>query len=191
MATEKLLRQFGNIKEIVGQYDSKLSSIKSPAVIYEEKTAAIRARITQLWSSLASAPTSEIPRLQENVVELGGQLKELEINHKTKIQDEEKIYNQTLQKTLDILCYKLMGIIGPAKIQSYLHTSSSENSIDHDSNYPVGTFQSPAPTPRESATEEGIAPTEVLEDNHLSHATSLSGVRIQISPTLFLTYRLI
>ncbi|KAI3567877.1 hypothetical protein IWW34DRAFT_676719 [Fusarium oxysporum f. sp. albedinis] len=175
MATEKLLRQFGNIKETVAQYDSKLSSIKSPAVIYEEKTAAIRARITQLWSSLASAPRSEIPRLQENVVELGGQLKELEVNHKTKIQGVEKIYNQTLQKTLDILCYKIMGIIGPAKIQSYLHTSSSETSIDQDSNYPVGTFQSPAPTPRGSVVEEAIAPTEVIEDKHPRHVASLSG----------------
>ncbi|RTE68598.1 hypothetical protein BHE90_017024 [Fusarium euwallaceae] len=165
MTTEKLLHQFEGIKETVTRYDSLLSSIKSPAVIYEEKTVEIRGRITQLWASWASTPASEISRLQDNVVDLGGRLKELEINRDANVQDEEKIYYQTLQKTLDALCYELLGLIGPAKIHSYLRNTSSEIPVDHASNNPIVTCQPPTATPQGTIFEEASTPSEMLKNN--------------------------
>ncbi|RYC78415.1 hypothetical protein BFJ63_vAg18710, partial [Fusarium oxysporum f. sp. narcissi] len=127
MAPEEILHRFKKIEEIVVRCSSRLSIAKSPAEIYEERTADIRGRITQSWTSLDLAPASEKSRLRDDIVELGGQLKELEINYEAGAQDEEKAYNQALQENVDMLCYELLEIIGPTKIASYLHSTSGED----------------------------------------------------------------
>jgi hypothetical protein len=47
MAPEEILHRFKKVEEIVIQYSSRLSIAKSPAEIFEERTADIRGRITQ------------------------------------------------------------------------------------------------------------------------------------------------
>ncbi|KAG4270408.1 hypothetical protein FPRO04_11567 [Fusarium proliferatum] len=155
MAPAEILHRFKKIEEIVVRCSSRLSSAKSPAKIYEERTADIRGRITQSWTSLDSAPASEISRLRDDIVELGGQLKELEINYEAGAQDEEKMYNQALQKIVDTLCYELLDIIGPTKIESYLQSTSGEDSTRQDSNNVAVTSQ-----PHDT-TLEGIVAREV------------------------------
>lgn len=91
MAAEKLVRKFGDIKRTVAQYDSELSSMKSPDENSKEKMAQIKARISQSWSNLFSATTSGQPRLQQDIVELIGQLMLLEIEHNNKFQDDSKL----------------------------------------------------------------------------------------------------
>jgi hypothetical protein len=114
-------------------------------------------------------------------VELGGQLKELEINYEAGAQDEEKAYNQALQEIVDTLCYELLEIIGPTEIESYLHSTSGKDSAWQDSNNVAvtGTCQ-----PHDT-TLQGIVAREVYvskgmpEDRYLSSTTTPAGVSAQ------------
>ncbi|KAG7402581.1 hypothetical protein Forpe1208_v017106 [Fusarium oxysporum f. sp. rapae] len=175
MAPEEILHRFRKVEEIVVRCSSRLSIAKSPAEIYEERTADIRGRITQSWTSLDLAPASEKSRLRDDIVELGGQLKELEINYEAGAQDEEKAYNQALQEIIDTLCYELLEIIGPTKIESYLHSTSGEDSARQDSNNVAVTCQ-----PHDT-TLQGIVAREVYvskgmpEDRYLSSTTTPAG----------------
>jgi hypothetical protein len=179
MAPEEILHRFKKVEEIVVRCSSRLSIAKSPAEIYEERTADIRGRITQSWTSLDLAPASEKSRLRDDIVELGGQLKELEINYEAGAQDEEKAYNQALQEIVDTLCYELLEIIGPTKIESYLHSTSGEDSARQDSNNVAVTCQ-----PHDT-TLQGILAREVYvskgmpEDRYLSSTTTPAGVNAQ------------
>ncbi|KAL5600735.1 hypothetical protein FOVSG1_006765 [Fusarium oxysporum f. sp. vasinfectum] len=175
MAPEEIMHWFKKVEEIVVRCSSRLSIAKSPAEIYEERTADIRGRITKSWTSLDLAPASEKSRLRDDIVELGGQLKELEINYEAGAQDEEKAYNQALQEIVDTLCYELLEIIGPTKIESYLHSTSGEDSARQDSNNVAVTCQ-----PHDT-TLQGIVAREVYvskgmpEDRYLSSTTTPAG----------------
>jgi hypothetical protein len=111
-------------------------------------------------------------------VELGGQLKELEINYEAGVQDE-KAYNQALQEIIDTLCYELLEIIGPTKIKSYLHSALGEDSTRQNSNSLAVTCQ-PYDT-----TLQGIVAREVYvskgmpEDRYLSSTITPAGVSAQ------------
>jgi hypothetical protein len=72
MAPTEFLQQFEKIEEVVAGYAFKLSSVRSPAEIYKEKTVEIRGRIAQLWTSLELAPAPEKSSLQDSIVKLGG-----------------------------------------------------------------------------------------------------------------------
>ncbi|KAK7592128.1 hypothetical protein V3481_006755 [Fusarium oxysporum f. sp. vasinfectum] len=113
MAPTESLQQFEKIEEVVARYAFKLSSVRSPAEIYKEKTVEIRGRIAQLWTSLELTPAPEKSSLQDSIVKLGGQLKELEIKYEAGVQEEEKAYNRALQEIADAFRYELLEIIGP------------------------------------------------------------------------------
>ncbi|KAG5657746.1 hypothetical protein KAF25_007779, partial [Fusarium avenaceum] len=83
--TEGTLQQFRDIKDVVSHYDAVLASIKSPQTVYNEGIAIIRDRVAELWASIATAEPDEREKLQENLLELGGQKKEMEINYKANI----------------------------------------------------------------------------------------------------------
>ncbi|KAI5456254.1 hypothetical protein BGZ63DRAFT_397097 [Mariannaea sp. PMI_226] len=175
MAPAEILHRFKRIEEIVVRCSSRLSSAKSPAKIYEERTADIRGRITQSWTSLDSAPASEKSRLRDDIVELGGQLKELEINYEAGAQDEEKAYNQALQEIVDTLCYELLEIIGPTKIESYLQSTSGEDSARQDSNNVAITYQPHDTTLQKIVAREVYVSKGMPENRYLSSTTTPAG----------------
>lgn len=119
------LRKFGDVKKLIARYDLDFGKIDSPYAIYEKKTASVRARITQTWRRLVSSP-SEAPKLQEEIVELGGQLRELEINHKANIHNEAMAYEEKLRATMTSLCRDLIRTIGPTRIKTLLQIPSNE-----------------------------------------------------------------
>ncbi|EXK80488.1 hypothetical protein FOQG_14982 [Fusarium oxysporum f. sp. raphani 54005] len=172
MAPTESLQQFEKIEEVVARYALKLSSVRSPAEIYKEKTDEIRGRIAQLWTSLELAPAPEKLSLQDSIVMLGGQLKELEIKYEAGVQDEEKAYNRALQEIADALRYELLEIIGPAKIESYLQSISSENSDRRDSNNAVVTCQPHDATLQAIGAKEACVPKGMPENRHTSSTTT-------------------
>lgn len=101
MQTEGPLQQFRDIKDVVSHYDAVIASIKSPQTVYNEGIAIIRDRVTELWASIATAEPDEREKLQENLLELGGQKKEMEINYKANIKRWEVIYQTRLRETMD------------------------------------------------------------------------------------------
>ncbi|EXA30297.1 hypothetical protein FOVG_18294 [Fusarium oxysporum f. sp. pisi HDV247] len=172
MAPTEFLQQFGKIEEVVAGYAFKLSSVRSPAEIYKEKTVEIRGRIAQLWASLELAPAPEKSSLQDSIVKLGGQLKELEIKYEAGVQDEEKAYNRALQEIADALRYELLEIIGPTKIESYLRSISSENSDRQDSNNAAVTCQPHDATLQAIGAKEACVPKGMPENRHTSPTTT-------------------
>uniref|UniRef100_A0A0D2YFS1 Uncharacterized protein n=1 Tax=Fusarium oxysporum (strain Fo5176) TaxID=660025 RepID=A0A0D2YFS1_FUSOF len=171
MAPTEFLQQFEKIEGVVARYAFKLSSVRSPAEIYKEKTVEIRGRIAQLWTSLELAPAPEKSSLQDSIVKLGGQLKELEIKYEAGVQDEERVYNRALQEITDALRYELLEIIGPAKIESYLRSISSENSDRQDSNNAVVTCQPHDATLQAIGAKEACVPKGMPENRHTSPTT--------------------
>ncbi|KAG6979247.1 hypothetical protein FocnCong_v010776 [Fusarium oxysporum f. sp. conglutinans] len=171
MAPTEFMQQFEKIEEVVARYAFKLSSVRSPAEIYKEKTVEIRGRIAQLWTSLELAPALEKPSLQDSIVKLGGQLKELEIKYKAGVQDENA-YNRELQEIEDALRYELLEIIGPAKIESYLRSISSEDSDRQDSNNAVVTCQPHDATLQAIGAKEACVPKGMPENRHTGPTTT-------------------
>ncbi|KAG7403209.1 hypothetical protein Forpe1208_v016535 [Fusarium oxysporum f. sp. rapae] len=172
MAPTEFLQQFEKIEEVVAGYAFKLSSVRSPAEIYKEKTVEIRGRIAQLWTSLELAPAPGKSSLQDSIVKLGGQLKELEIKYEAGVQDEEKAYNRALQEIADALRYELLEIIGPTKIESYLRSISSENSDRQDSNNAAVTCQPHDATLQAIGAKEACVPKGMPENRHTSPTTT-------------------
>ncbi|KAI8417327.1 hypothetical protein FOFC_03640 [Fusarium oxysporum] len=183
MAPTESLQQFEKIEEVVARYAFKLSSVRSPAEIYKEKTDEIQGSIAQLWTSLELAPAPEKPSLQDSIVKLGGQLKEMEIKYEAGVQDEEKAYNRELQEIADALRYELLEIIGPAKIESYLRSISGEDSGRQDSNNAVVTCQPHDATPQAIGAKEACVPKGMPENRHASPTTTpVSYKRRRTSP---------
>ncbi|KAJ0129416.1 Secondary metabolism regulator LAE1 [Fusarium oxysporum f. sp. albedinis] len=182
MAPAEILHRFKKIEEIVVRCSSRLSSAKPPAKIYEERTADIRGRITQSWTILDSAPASDISRLRDDIVELGGQLKELEINYEAGAQDEENAYNQALQEIVDTLCYELLEIIGPTKIESYLQSTSGEDSARQGSNNAAVTCQPYDTTLQEIVAREVYVSKGMPEDRYFSSTTAPLGEESVVKP---------
>jgi hypothetical protein len=172
MAPTEFLQQFEKIEEVVSRYAFKLSSVRSPAEIYKEKTDEIQGNIAQLWTSLELAPAPEKPSLQDSIVQLGGELKTLEIKYEAGVQDEEKAYNRELQEIAGTLHYELLEIIGPAKIESYLRSISSEDSDRQDSNNAVVTCQPHDATLQAIGAKEACVPKGMSENRYTSSTTT-------------------
>ncbi|KAM5356971.1 hypothetical protein ACJ41O_003617 [Fusarium nematophilum] len=113
MSTRETLANFQDIRIKIGEYDQQFKKIKSPQTVYDEKASAIRSRISQAWAQLASAPVSSVPTLQDEIVTLGGQLKELEIDHKAGLEVEEKKYQERLEDTMGALYRDLISVMEP------------------------------------------------------------------------------
>ncbi|KAF4343273.1 hypothetical protein FBEOM_2749 [Fusarium beomiforme] len=117
MAGREPLRQFRDVKDAVYRYDSVFASLKSPTEIYEEKLRAIQDRISQVFSELHTAPLDQTSRLQDNLIELAGQKKELEIDHKTNIEHYERIHAQKVRETMDSFRDHLLQLMGSSGAQ--------------------------------------------------------------------------
>ncbi|KAJ4256280.1 hypothetical protein NW762_009360 [Fusarium torreyae] len=159
MTEQHPLRLFQDIKDAVHRYDSNFNTIKSPHTAYEQKTTAIRTRITQIWSSLATTPADQIPKLQEDVIELGGQLKELEIDHKANIRKYERDYHQKLRETAEAFRTHVLEIMGPPNIQSHTPAVSTAVSNDQPLENDSNDFVIPSPLPDLSPQNQRILPS--------------------------------
>ncbi|KAJ4223951.1 hypothetical protein NW757_014362 [Fusarium falciforme] len=123
MTTREPLRKLKDIKEIIARCSLEFEAINSPHEIYEEKAAAVRANLAQVWDRLLANPhSSEAPGLQREIEDYGGQLKELEITYKATIKEDEKAYDQQLQAAMTSLCDNLIKIIGRSQVEKSLRT---------------------------------------------------------------------
>ncbi|KAF4980346.1 hypothetical protein FZEAL_3627 [Fusarium zealandicum] len=154
MPPEDILRRVEGIKKLVARYSSEFASAKSPTQIYQESTEVIRQNITLIWENLARTTPSQLPSVQQTIVDLGGRLKELEIEHKAKVDEEEKAYSQKLLTTLDALYGDFLEEIGPIRVRSYLKTLPNNAPVESDA---VGHLHSPTPTPRSVQQEQSVA----------------------------------
>ncbi|KAF4943177.1 hypothetical protein FSARC_14997, partial [Fusarium sarcochroum] len=179
MTDQLPLRLFQDIKGAVRRYDSIFNAIKSPHTVYQQKTTAIRTRITQIWSSLATTPADQIQKLQEDVIELGGQLKELEIDHKTNIKKYERDYNQKLQDAADSFRAHVAEFIGPPNIQSHTPAVSTAVSTDQPLENDSNDLAIPSPLPDLTPRSQRILPSPAspLGDSITVGSTTARGLR--------------
>ncbi|KAJ4157477.1 hypothetical protein NW754_009120 [Fusarium falciforme] len=98
---------FQALSDMVAHYDSEFDRILSPYEVYEDKEATIRGRIDQVQPELDSVPAPGKWQLLEEAVELGKQLKELEMNHDVNAQKDDKTYHDVLRASMDSLCLNL------------------------------------------------------------------------------------
>ncbi|KAF4416341.1 hypothetical protein FACUT_12637 [Fusarium acutatum] len=167
MAGREPLRQFRDVKNAVYRYDSVFASIKSPTEIYEEKLRSIQDRIGQIWSELPSAPPDQTSRLQENLIELGGQKKELEIDQKTNIEHYERVHAQKIRQTMDSFRDHLFQLMGTSSGQSQFQMTPDTTRLGTDrvESAPVEPeFPEPAPILPVSADDE-IDNGPMFDDN--------------------------
>ncbi|KAF4960147.1 hypothetical protein FGADI_1165 [Fusarium gaditjirri] len=132
MAGQEPLRQFRDVKDAVYRYDSVFASIKSPTELYEEKLRSIQDRIAQIWSELPSAPPDQTSRLQDNLIELAGQKKELEIDQKANIEHYERIHAQKIRQTMDSFRDHLFQLMGTSSGQVQLQMTPDTTRLGTD-----------------------------------------------------------
>lgn len=176
MAGQEPLRQFRDVKDAVYRYDSVFASIKSPTEIYEEKLRSIQDRIAQIWSELPSAPPDQTSRLQENLIELGGQKKELEIDQKTNIEHYERVHAQKIRQTMDSFRDHLFQLMGTSSGQSQFQMTPDTTRLGTDGieSAPVDPeFPEPAPIVPVSADDE--MDDGPMFDDHLMDDTMEDG----------------
>ncbi|KAF5567903.1 hypothetical protein FNAPI_477 [Fusarium napiforme] len=157
MAGQEPLRQFRDVKDAVYRYDAVFAAIKSPTEIYEDKLRSIQDRIAQIWSELPSAPPDQMSRLQENLIELGGQKKELEIDQKNNIEHYERIHAHKIRQTMDSFRDHLFQLMGPSSGQSQFQMTPDTTRLGTDrvESAPVEPmFPEPAPIVPVSADDE-------------------------------------
>ncbi|RSL57592.1 hypothetical protein CEP54_008177 [Fusarium duplospermum] len=111
MSEPEPLRLFDELKRKISEYDVIFGNILSPQAAHEKKTAAIRARITELWAQLPTIQPTEAWKVQEEIVELGGQLREAEMRHEGDLESGERSYRQHLEAAFDSLSDDLMKIM--------------------------------------------------------------------------------
>ncbi|RBQ68966.1 hypothetical protein FVER14953_10809 [Fusarium verticillioides] len=157
MAGQEPLRQFRDVKDAVYRYDAVFAAIKSPTEIYEDKLRSIQDRIAQIWSELPSAPPDQMSRLQENLIELGGQKKELEIDQKNNIEHYERVHAHKIRQTMDSFRDHLFQLMGPSSGQSQFQMTpdTTRFGTDRVESAPVEPeFAEPAPIVHISADDE-------------------------------------
>ncbi|KAF5722548.1 hypothetical protein FMUND_2727 [Fusarium mundagurra] len=157
MAGQEPLRQFRDVKDAVYRYDAVFAAIKSPTEIYEEKLRSIQDRIAQIWSELPSAPPDQTSRLQENLIELAGQKKELEIDQKNNIEHYETVHAQKIRQTMDSFRDHLFQLMGTSSQQSQFQMTPDTTRLGTDrvESAPVEPeFPEPAPIVPVSADDE-------------------------------------
>lgn len=148
---------FQALSDMVAHYDSEFDRILSPYEVYEDKEATIRGRIDQVQLELDSVPAPGKWQLLEEAVELGKQLKELEMNHDVNAQKDDKTYHDALRASMDSLCLDLVRILGTARIQAALRALTYHERLQN----PDVTLESPASALRESAAAEYTCPVQL------------------------------
>ncbi|KAF4446056.1 hypothetical protein FALBO_17118, partial [Fusarium albosuccineum] len=166
-STEHVLAKFHDIKSTVTQYEQALRNIKSPKAAYEEKTAVIRNRITQAWSQLSTVSPLSVPDIQDEIITLGGQLKELEIDYKANHQHEEKEYQDRVHAAMDALCQELVGIIEPSRVEPELPRLSDDETAQQSPEEPLEQPpEQPCQQPPQQSQPPQQPPQQPLQQSH-------------------------
>ncbi|KAM0345058.1 hypothetical protein ACHAPU_006944 [Fusarium lateritium] len=118
MTNQGPLHEFRDIKHVVDHYDAIFASIKSPHAVYSEGLADIHNRVTHMWVNIATAGAEEREKLQDSMLELGGQKKELEINYRANCQRLEADYEKRLQEAMVAFRAHLATVLGSVYGQS-------------------------------------------------------------------------
>ncbi|KAF4993083.1 hypothetical protein FGRMN_6698 [Fusarium graminum] len=118
MANQGPLNEFRDIKHVVDHYDAIFASIKSPHTVYSEGLADIHDRVTHMWVNIATAGPEEREKLQDNMLELGGQKKELEINYRANRQRLEVEHEKRLQQAMGEFRAHLATVLASGGAQS-------------------------------------------------------------------------
>lgn len=124
---DPVLRIVRAAKEYVVRSERDLQAIKAPHTIYEAAVTSVRNNINQAFLQLPSASTpSDICWLQDDIVRFGGQLKELEYQHKATLRDREVAYEDQRKSVLETLCVNLVTILGLPLVESTVQTLSNQ-----------------------------------------------------------------
>ncbi|KAM0250809.1 hypothetical protein ACHAP5_002026 [Fusarium lateritium] len=149
MTNQEPLDQFREIKDVVSHYDAIFASIKSPQTVNSEGLAIIRDRVAEMWASIAAADPDEREKLQENLLELGGQKKELEINYKANIKRWEALYQNRLRETMDEFRGKLAQTLVKNTARAQTHPQPQSLCQNQSKTQPQSHTQSqPPPQPQ-------------------------------------------
>ncbi|KAJ4307470.1 hypothetical protein N0V84_012712 [Fusarium piperis] len=132
MSAQEILAKFQDIRIKLTEYDQQFKKIKSPQTVYDESASSIKSRISQAWAQLALAPVSSLSILQDEIVSLGGQLKELEIDHKAGLEAKEEKYQERLQDTMGALYRDLISVMEPHRVELTLRALSNREAPQQD-----------------------------------------------------------
>ncbi|KJZ71427.1 hypothetical protein HIM_09215 [Hirsutella minnesotensis 3608] len=124
MSHLSILAHLDAIRSRVLQSDEVLMKIKSPQTLFEERLAALKDRIENVWSRLLLCSTTDDRHtILETVLRLGGEKRDLELNYETAVKEQMIMYERSLDAHLKKLCDDLYPLIGP------LRRSSSPRSL--------------------------------------------------------------
>lgn len=124
--------------------EQDLQTIKAPHTMHEEAAASIRTHTNQAFLRLTSASSpTDVSYLQDDIVRYGGDLKELETEHKVTLCDKEVAYEEQRKYVLEKLCLDLVTTLGLPLVESAVQALSNRESSERRS---FRTLQGPTPT---------------------------------------------
>lgn len=107
------LHRLDEVKKCVARCENDFKAIKSPREAYEEEVAAVKDAIRIASARVHSGATlADEPSALDDIVRLGGQLKELEINYRETIKNDQQAYEAKLEAALRKLGQEIASVMG-------------------------------------------------------------------------------
>ncbi|RTE82393.1 hypothetical protein BHE90_003104 [Fusarium euwallaceae] len=188
MSEPEPLRLFDELKNKISEYDGIFGNILSPKVAHEKKTATIRARIAELWAQLPKIQPTEAWKVQEEIVELGGQLREAEMKFEGDLESREALYRQRLETAFDSLSDDLMKIMelrptfGEPRIQG--QATLREPSVQGRPTLREASIQNQATVREPSVREPSVQVQPTLREPSVQDQQTSRESSVQVQPAL-------
>lgn len=170
------MRLIDTVERLLAQYRHDFRSTKSPQEIYQQQVQHLNASIDNLWKELYEDPSPDrVSQIRVRIVGHGGDLKELEIKHQASVNQNQEIYDQSVQELTMRLYKDMLTTIGLPIVGSLIQelrgggrrddvTSGSGSPIEIDSDR-VHTVSVERSEPENSRTPASFNDTEGIESS--------------------------
>ncbi|KAJ4127914.1 hypothetical protein NW768_008197 [Fusarium equiseti] len=120
---EDIFHQFAELEDVVLKYGHILQNIKAPSVVYEEKRMRLRSEFTKAGALYRTAQTDLQWTQEELMVQLAGQIRDLDCDFKERCVTYNRDWEARLQKAMDELRCELALILSlPDPLQNQMTT---------------------------------------------------------------------
>lgn len=117
----------GAIAEALEQCKQELEAITPPQALYEDRVASVQSRIDQSFHLLSSTTEpADTHQLRNDIVADSGRLTELRYQHEQRHAEFEQKYRKKQRKILQVLCSKIVTIVGPQAMQRAIERVESD-----------------------------------------------------------------
>lgn len=115
------------MEALVSQSQRDLEANQSPQILYEHKVAAVKSEIDRAFRLLSSvADQADQSHLRTQIVEYGGQLKELQCEHEKTFAETDGKYSAQQKDIFRRFCFDVVATLGVQPMQDAIRSIQSQ-----------------------------------------------------------------